>query len=460
MIKRSILVLFLLLPFIAANAIGDNLPKPTPKQMGWHNAEIGVVFHYDLHVFDNKRYEQGDNRISPIQDYNIFSPDSLDTDQWILAAKSAGARFAILTVTHETGFALYQSDVNPFCMKALKWRDGQGDIFRDFVNSCRKYGVMPGVYIGIRWNAFLGIHNFKAEGGGEFAKKRQIWYKKMCEQMVEEICSRYGDLFLIWFDGGADDPRGDGPDVEPIVAKYQPGCLFYHNVDKADFRWGGSESGTVGYPCWSAFPYPFSHSNKTDAEEHNKLLIHGDKNGKYWVPAMADAPLRGANGRHEWFWEPGDENAVLPLDSLVNMYYKSVGRNATLIIGLTPDTAGLIPAGDAQRLKEMGDEINRRFAAPIAATSGQKNTLTVNLNGEKPVNHCIIQENIINGERIRAYKVEAKINGKWRTVCEGSSVGHKRIERFPTVKASAVRLTVTKSVLQPDILNFSIFNID
>lgn len=74
--------------------------------------------------------------------------------------------------------------------------------------------------------------------------------------MVEELCSRYGDLFMIWFDGGADDPKGNGPDVLPIVSKYQPECLFYHNVDRADFRWGGSETGTVGYPCWSSFPLP------------------------------------------------------------------------------------------------------------------------------------------------------------------------------------------------------------
>lgn len=150
--------------------------------------------------------------------------------------------------------------------------------------------------------------------------------------MVEELCSRYGDLFMIWFDGGADDPKGNGPDVLPIVSKYQPECLFYHNVDRADFRWGGSETGTVGYPCWSSFPYPYSHSNNTEgSRNHNDLLKQGDKDGKYWVPAMADTPLRGINGRHEWFWEPDDENTVYPVESLMNMYYKSVGRNATLI---------------------------------------------------------------------------------------------------------------------------------
>lgn len=135
--------------------------------------------------------------------------------------------------------------------------------------------------------------------------------------------TRYGDLFMIWFDGGADDPKGNGPDVLPIISKHQPECLFYHNVDRADFRWGGSESGTVGYPCWSSFPYPYSHSNNTEgSRNHTDLLKHGDKDGQYWVPAMADTPLRGMNGRHEWFWEPDDDGNIYPVDSLMNMYYK------------------------------------------------------------------------------------------------------------------------------------------
>lgn len=124
----------------------------------------------------------------------------------------------------------------------MKWRDGKGDVVRDFVNSCRKYGLQPGIYIGIRWNSLLGIHNFKAEGEGEFARNRQEWYKRLCEKMVTELCTRYGDLFMIWFDGGADDPKGLGPDVEPIVNKYQPECLFYHNVNRAALRWLGKRN--------------------------------------------------------------------------------------------------------------------------------------------------------------------------------------------------------------------------
>ena len=457
-INTTLLLLFCSVYCLAQQA---TIPVPKPFQLKWHQAEMGAVFHYDLHVFDGVRYGQGNNRINPIEDYNIFNPTELNTDQWVLAAKAAGCKFAVLTATHETGFGLWQSDVNPYCLKAVKWRDGKGDIVRDFVNSCRKYGLQPGIYIGIRWNSLLGIHNFKAEGEGEFAHNRQAWYKRLCEKMVTELCTRYGDLYMIWFDGGADDPRGDGPDVEPIVNKYQPNCLFYHNIDRADFRWGGSETGTVGYPCWSTFPAPCSHHKRIESNvDQIELLKHGDKDGKYWGPAMADTPLRGANGRHEWFWEPDDENNIYPLNELMDKYEKSVGRNATLILGLTPDPNGLIPTGDEQRLKEFGTEINRRFSSPLAQTSGQKKSLTLKLDKKQPVNYCIIQENIQNGERIRQYKVEAKVNGKWQTVCSGESVGHKRIEKFDPVEATALRLTVLQSIALPDIINFSAFSVN
>lgn len=435
------------------------IPVPAEHQVKWHEAEMGVVFHYDLHVFDGKVYGQGTNRIDPVEDYNIFNPVHLDTDQWIRASKAAGAKFAVLTATHETGFGLWQSDVNPYCLKAVKWRDGKGDIVRDFVNSCRKYGIQPGIYVGIRWNSLLGIHNFKAEGEGEFAANRQEWYRRYCERMVTELCSRYGDLFMIWFDGGADDPRGMGPDVEPIVNRYQPECLFYHNVDRADFRWGGSESGTVGYPCWSTFPTPYSHNKDIEsAAAHIELLKHGDPDGTCWVPAMADTPLRGANGRHEWFWEPGDEDAVCSLETLMDMYEKSVGRNATLIVGLTPDPDGLIPEGDVKRLAEWGAEISRRFGSPLASVSGEGERLALKLPSVQQADCCIIQEDIVKGGRVRSYRVEARVSGKWQTVCTGTSVGHKRIAYFDTpVEASSYRLVVDECVADPCIKNFSIY---
>lgn len=458
---------FFIFPFLLFSILISyaqiNIPTPNARQLAWQQAELGFIFHYDLHVFDSSLYSQTKNRVTPIADYNIFNPQQLDVEQWVLAAKAGGARFALLTATHETGFALYQSDVNPYSLKALKWKDGKGDILRDFVDACRKHDINPGVYIGIRWNSFLGVHDFKVDGTGPMQKNRQAYYNKMVEGMVTEICTRYGPLFEIWFDGGASSPEKGAPDVLPIVKKYQPDALFYHNDQLAEARWGGSESGTVGYPCWSTFPFHSTGAGESARKEISAngyaLLKHGDMNGQYFMPAMSDAPLRGYNGRHEWFWEPGDEKHIYPLTNLMDMYYKSVGRNSTLIVGLTPDNRGLMPEPDVHRLKEWGDEIKRLFSNPLAVTSGKGKSVSLNLKRQAEVKYIMIQENIAKGHRVKKFKVQAQIKGKWTTVTEGSAIGHKYIYPLAQpIATSRLRLIIDEVFAEPEIINFSVYS--
>lgn len=438
-----------------------NIPIPTQAQVAWQDAELVAVFHYDLHVFDDRQYNQQYNRITPIADINIFNPEQLDTDQWIRSVKAMGAKIAILTATHETGFALYQSDVNPYCMKALKWKEGKGDLVRSFVNSCRKYGIKPGIYIGIRWNSFLGVHDFMMpKDGSKFQENRQLFYNKMCEGMTEELMSRYGDLAIVWYDGGGHGPELGGADILPIVEKYQKNIIFYHNSQRADIRWGGSETGTVHYPCWGNYPYPYSHSKNQEAifKDNFKLLKEGCAEGPYYVPAMSDAPLRGYNGRHEWFWEPGDEEHIFPVEQLMKMYMGSVGRNSTLILGVTPDAGGLIPEADAERLKEFGTEIQRRFALPIASTQGEGSQFTLKLKAETTVRAIMLSEDIRKGERVRGYQIRGKVGGRWQILDEGTCIGHKHIVEINPAHVTALKLIVTDSVDKPQIADFSIYN--
>ncbi|WP_111319350.1 alpha-L-fucosidase [Algoriphagus chordae] len=441
----------------------NQLPTPTQAQLNWQNAEMAAVFHYDLHVFDGKVYNQAENRITPIADYNIFNPVKLDTDQWVKAAKEAGCKIAILTATHETGFALFQSDSNPYSMKALKWQDGTGDLLRDFKASCEKYGILPGVYIGIRWNSFYGIHDFKVEGESKFAQNRQQYYNSMVEGMVKEIFTNYGDWAMVWFDGGAHGPEQGGPDVLSIFEKYQPNGLFYHNLQRADMRWGGSESGTVPYPSWGTFPYQAVGAGESTKEEISRnnfaLLKTGDPNGSYYMPAMSDAPLRGYGG-HDWFWEPGRDELVYPLDKLVNMYYNSVGHNSTLILGLTPNAEGLLPETDTKRLKELGDEINRRFENKIQSTSGTGTELHLKLDKKQKVNQVVLMEDIIQGERVRKFTIEGKTKGGWKTIFEGSVIGHKFIHQFEAMEVSDLRLKIIESIGEAQIKDFSVYSFD
>lgn len=117
----------------------------------------------------------------------------------------------------------------------------------------------------------------------------------------------------------------------------------------------------------------------------------------------------------------------------------------------------MIPEGDVKRLKEWGEEIARRFGTPLAQTSGKAKKLALDLKGKQKVNYYILQEDITLGERIRAYRVEARTGGKWVTVAKGTSVGHKRIERFDPVEATAFRVVVEQCTDSPRIRDFSVY---
>jgi alpha-L-fucosidase len=458
LLKKIMVSCFLVLALKSWGQV--EVPIPTKAQLNWQNAELVALFSYDLHVFDGKNYNQQQNRITPIADFNIFNPGKLDTDQWIRAAKDAGIKIAILTATHETGFALYQSDVNPYCLKAVKWRDGKGDIVRDFVESCRKYGVQPGIYIGIRWNSFYGVYDFKVNGADKFAENRQKHYNLLCEGMVEELMSRYGDLAIVWFDGGAHGPEKGGADVLRVFQKYQTNCIFYHNTQRADIRWGGSESGKVPYPSWGTFAFPFSHSANQDVIFKNdfQLLKVGDPDGKYYMPAMADAPLRGYKGRHEWFWEPNDVSHIFPVEKLVDMYYESVGHNASLILGLTPDSDGLIPQPDVDTLKAFGAAIKNNFSNPVAVTKGEGKEILLPLPQTRSFDQVVIAEDVEKGQRIREFSVQLYSKGKWVSIASGTSIGYKFITRLPKpVSGKKLRLVVSKSIGQPLIRQLAVY---
>lgn len=455
-LTRLLLALLLLSPLATLRAaepvVPVGLPVPTPAQRAWQEAEFGVMFHYDPRVFHDGAPSLQAACRTPLKDPDAyaqkFNPAKLDTDQWIATAKAMGAKFAILVVKHETGFCLWPSDANPFCLKNIKWRDGKADLLRDFTASCRKFGLKPGIFTEARWDLRLGVHDFQV---GAESPVTQAEYNRLVEREVEELCTRYGDFFEIWFDGGVRSPAQGGPDVLPIVEKHQPGIVFYHSDQRRDVRWGGTESGTVPYPCWAAVP--------VNAQHGDKYARQGDASGKRWQPAMSDAPLRCENKLKNWFWKTGGEKGVASLQHLQQMYYGSVGRNSTLIIGLTPDRDGLMPETDATRCAELGAWMEKTFGGkPLAETAGKGAELSLEIPAsvKDPVTHIILQEDIKDGERVREYVVEAEVAGAWKQVGAGSCIGHKHIEMIEPCAARKYRLRVTKSTGDAEISTFNV----
>jgi alpha-L-fucosidase len=189
------------------------------------------------------------------------------------------------------------------------------------------------------------------------------------------------------------------------------------------------------------------------------LLKTGDPEGSYYMPAMSDAPLRGYGG-HDWFWEPGREQIIYPLENLVEMYYNSVGHNTTLILGVTPNPEGLIPEADATRLTEFGKEIERRFLNPIASTSGKGEIINLELPEMQTVNQLVIMEDIAYGERVREFILEGKNSDGWQEIFKGSCIGHKFIHRFDALAVTELRLKISESADTPQIKGFTVYNIE
>ena len=189
--------------------------------------------------------------------------------------------------------------------------------------------------------------------------------------------------------------------------------------------------------------------------EFQELLAHGTPEGKDWCPTMADAPLRN----HEWFWEERDEEKLYSLEALVNMYYKSVGRNSTLILGAVPNARGLVPKADIELLGQLGREVERRFAQPVAETKGEGERVELALPEPRKIDCVVIMEEIAQGERVRQYEIVGSVGGReWKRLGGGSCIGHKRIEPIGPVEVDRVALEIGESRGTPLIRQLSIYD--
>ena len=425
--------------------------RPTAAQIAWQDFEVGALVSLDLPVFAPEGWTETRNTLDP----NLYRPSKYDTDQWIEQAVSMGCRYAVFTATHFNGFLQWQSDLYPYGMKQTAWRNGKADVFGDFVRSCHKYKIQPGVYLSCHRNAYQKVWNYRVNWGA--GGEGQAAFARLGAKMTEELVSRYGPLCEIWFDAGIPAPTDGGPDVLPIVDRYQKHTVFYHSPQRREHRWIGNEAGHAGYPCWATLPdlAMADHAHRdARSPEARRLLEQGDPEGTLWSPGMVDVPIRN----HEWFWRPGDDRKVYSPDSLVKMYYESVGRNCNLLIGTTPDAAGLIPEADCRCGAAFGKEIARRFARPLAETRGRGHSIELRLRKPERVTHVALMEEIAKGERIRQYTLEALTGAQqWTKIAEGESVGHKRIHQFSPVEVVAVRVEIGKSTAEPGIRALAVY---
>ena len=426
----------------AQDAAGDI--RPAPYQVAWQDLEFGVIIHFSTNTFLNQ--EWGDGTANP----SVFNPTQFDPEQWMKAIHDAGAKYVVLVAKHHDGFCLWPTEQTNYSVKSSPWKDGKGDIVGDVARAARKYGLKFGVYLS-PWDR----HEPKYKDSPE--------YDKYYNAELEELAGRYGDLVEFWLDGaGSAGHVYNFPKIIETLRTYQPNTIVFADTglfEYGDARWVGNEAGIVDYENW------------------NVIDRHGYRR---WRPVEADTPLRNMH----WFWHPNDEASLKSLDTLLDTYDKTVGRGAQLMLGLAPDNRGLLPDSDVKRLQEFGAALRKRAKNNLAlhhtsvtpeisaALDGNRDTfwsapagshhgeIEMQFDHAVTFDHTLTMEWLNDGQHVQKYAIQvwSESDRTWKTVAEGQAIGHEKIDEFPPVTASRIRLNILSSTDAAQIREFQLFN--
>ncbi len=407
----------------------STLALPTADQTKWQDLEMGMFIHFAPNTWQGVEQDNLSTSLSEI------NPKQLNTDQWASTAVSLGAKYIVFVAKHSGGFCMGQTETTNYGNPNTPWRGGHGDVLADVSASCRKFGLKLGVYVSPR-DAKHG-----AEIGGLCkTPEQQKIYNAIYRRQLTEVLSQYGSMVEIWFDGSNVIPVGD------ILTRYAPHAMIFQGPH-ATIRWAGNEDGFVPYPAWNSI-------SAADAKTGVATALNSDPNGSVWMPNEVDVSIL----RPDWFWSATSQRHLLSLDAMMEIYYRSIGRGAQLLLNLPPDTTGLIPADDATRVQQFGKEIQRRFSKSVAETSGSGDSITLLLPAGSRMDTVLMQEDCSFGERVRQYKIEARQAGTWVTLGTGTAIGHKRIQPVPPTTADAGRLVAVESAARPMIRRLAVFD--
>ncbi len=463
LVNRFILFNFLIstFPFLAFAQQNFEPVKPTTEQLAFQNMELGAFFHYSIDAYAEKGSLPGQTPASK------FNPTNINVEQWVKAAKSMGATFAVLTARHEQGFCLWPTKTTDYSIKNSPYKNGKGDIVREFVNACRKYGLKPGLYtapwIDSHWEAQQA--GYKGGDSGDINKFnnselfKKVWKKE--KEQITELLTNYGPLVFIWDDHfGRSDALYDKPKGGALRKLYKDFAIQAHHLQPQclllgrDVEHVGNEDGRASYPLWNSL-------NSIDGTIYtvSKTYKWGQSNtgnpyGKIYRPQIACSTVAFTTGG--WMWS--EKRKPQPLERIMDSYYKTVGRGSLFIVNFAPDRQGLIEKNVVEAAKAFGDEIKRRFGHSIISSNSKEVFQTLKFKVPVEINHVILMEDLTKGQRISSYTIEAKENGQWKTIVKGLTIGHKRIDDFQIVKAEALRFKVNKVTKEPAIMrNISVY---
>ncbi|MBO5537453.1 MAG: alpha-L-fucosidase [Prevotella sp.] len=471
-----LIILYALLLFIPKNDVqgagsGDGeapaqvLPVPEPKQVRWQQMETYAFIHYGLNTYNDMEWGYGD--ASP----RLFNPTRLDTDQWVRTLKAAGMKGVIFTAKHHDGFCLWPSQYSDYTIAQSPYRGGKGDVVGELAASCRKYGLKLGLYLS-PWDRHQASYGTAA-------------YVDYYHLQLAELLKRYGPLFEVWFDGanggdgwygGANERRSidqrtyyDFPRAYDTLARLSPETIVFSDGGPG-CRWVGNERGEADATNWSMLRHGEVHAGFPRPKE----LSTGHADGDEWVPAECDVSIRPG-----WFWHEKENSQVKTPRQLLDIYYKSVGRNATFLLNVPVAGDGRIHPADSLSLMGFRELLKQEFACNLVkeahlsanaqrgqryavanvadgsfdsfwtcADDGGESWLQVSFQKPTAVSRLMLQEYIPLGQRVCRFVVECRLEEQteWLPVDCGeptTTIGYKRLLRFTPVEAKELRIRFT-----------------
>ncbi|MBP2412331.1 alpha-L-fucosidase [Arthrobacter stackebrandtii] len=372
---------------------------PNPAQLAWQRDALGVFFHFGLNTFHGKEWSDG------TLPADSFNPTELDAGQWVRTAASLGAKYVVLTAKHHDGFCLWPTATTDYSVASSPWRGGSGDVVAEVAAACRKHGMKLGLYLS-SWDRNAPSY------------PEPDAYDEFYLAQLRELCSNYGELAELWFDGAGSQGREYAWDrIAALIDELQPGAMVF-NMGAPTIRWVGNEDGLAADPV----RYVVSETEFSNYTVDSSALTEA-----LYLPPECDVSLRRG-----WFWHPDD--APKDLDHLLAIYYRSIGLGANLLLNLPPDTRGLIPAEDLARLAEFSGEMRRRFAAPLAASLSAvgEGEWVADFGAPVTFDHLRIEEVLTGGQRISGHKVFTESGD---LVVDAGTVGSQRIHVFEPVTA-------------------------
>jgi alpha-L-fucosidase len=453
-------------------------PVPSYRQLGWHELEFYGFIHFTINTFTDKEWGYGD------EDPALFNPTDFDAEQIVRTAKDAGMKGLILTAKHHDGFCLWPSKYTEHSVKHSPWKMGRGDVVKEFSLACRKYGLKFGIYLS-PWDRNRGDYGTPA-------------YLEYFRHQLRELLSNYGPVFEVFFDGanggdgfygGAREKRQidrdvyyDWPTTWKLVRELQPGACLFSDAGP-DIRWVGNERGTAGETSWATL----NRADFVPGRADQNRLNRGDRPGTDWVPAECDVSIRPG-----WFYHEPEDQKVRTPQNLVDLYYSSVGRGASLLLNLAPDRRGRIHEDDVKSLHEFrrlldatfrndlatgarvsasnvrGHSSDRRFL-PRNVIDHSRDTywttdddvktaeLLLDLGRQVTFNVVRLREYLQLGQRVEGFAVDVWRDGSWIEFAKGTSIGSCRLLRGQPVTTAKVRLRITQAPVCPAISELALF---